>query len=211
MTTTSILRKLRPCCQEPIYFSPEGYQAKSPAWPSVFTKERPLVLGFVGKDWKRKGLMTLVDIRDALELRGHHVMIRCAGHAPEEFANRKGVRFSGFIDKHNNYSEFISFLESCDVGCLFSTAEFSSISILEYISVGRPVAGFVVDGMGDLFIPDASMRFSPEQPFDTMVDTFERFITNEEYRTSLAAGALTHCNHVRWERSVSEVLKTIRR
>jgi glycosyltransferase involved in cell wall biosynthesis len=175
-----------------------------------FTKAKPLVLGFVGKDWKRKGLLTLVAVRDILATRGHHVVVRCAGFAPEDFDGRPGVEFSGFIDKHNNYSAFISFLESVDIGCLFSEAEFSSISVLEFISVGRPVSGYVVDGMGDLFMPELSIRHMPGDTLEKIADGFERYITDATFRSSLKKAALGKCEYVRWPRAVMEVFNHLR-
>lgn len=171
----------------------------------VFTKENPLVLGFVGKDWKRKGLLTLVGVRDILEMRGYNVIVRCAGYAPPDFEKRNGVEFSGFIDKHSDNEKFISFLESIDVGCLFSEAEFSSISILEFISVGRPVCGYVVDGMGDLFMPDLSIRHTPGDTLEKIADGFEKYITDKTYRATLKKAAVDKSEHVRWERAVKEV------
>lgn len=190
-----------------IMFEPSYTAASTGDEP--FTKSRPLVLGFVGKDWKRKGLMTLVAVRDILEKRGYSVLVRCAGFAPPDFRQRKGVEFSGFIDKHANYGAFISFLESVDIGCLFSEAEFSSISILEFISVGRPVSGYVVDGMGDLFMPELSIRHSLDDTLEKIADGFERFIQDDKWRLKLKDAALEKSGYVRWPRSVKEVFNQL--
>ncbi|HZY78328.1 MAG TPA: hypothetical protein VFE50_02310, partial [Cyclobacteriaceae bacterium] len=144
------------------------------------------------------------------ESRGHHVIVRCAGNAPADFVSRKGVEFVGFINKHKDYAAFIRFLESCDVGCLFSEAEFSSISILEFISTGRPVAGYVVDGMGDLFLPGVSMRFDVSDPLKKITDTFEKYIVDENYRRSLNKSAVDKSEHVRWPRAVNAVLNILK-
>lgn len=176
----------------------------------AFSKDRPLVLGFVGKDWERKGLLVLAQVRDILEQRGWPVIIRCAGYAPEEFKHRKGVEFVGFIQKYADYSQFIKFLESCDIGCLFSQAEFSSISVLEFISVGRPVAGFVVDGMGDLFMPELSIRHNPTDSVEHIADSFEKFLSNEVYRDEMNHAAVNKSEYVRWKRSLNTVMEYIK-
>jgi len=189
---------------------PDGYNAREKTERKL-DKEHPLVLGFVGKDWKRKGLTILADVGDELRRRGHHVIVRCAGYAPDDFQKREGVEFAGFIDKNKNYSAFIDFIESCDIGCLFSEAEFSSISVLEFISAGRPVAGFVVDGMGDLFIPEVSLRFATGDTIRSIADRFEQYITDSSYQESLKASAVRVSQHVRWNRSVTEIMKVVSR
>jgi glycosyltransferase involved in cell wall biosynthesis len=175
-----------------------------------YTADRPLVLGFVGKDWQRKGLLTLAAVRDELARRGHHVTVRCAGYAPDTFSARSGFEFAGFIDKYKDYTSFISFLESCDIGCLFSEAEFSSISILEFISTGRPVSGFLVDGMGDLFMPELSIRHSTTDSISLIADRFERFIVDTDYRSAMQNAAVGKSEHVRWPRAVNEIMKVLR-
>ncbi|MBT1704897.1 glycosyltransferase family 4 protein [Chryseosolibacter indicus] len=185
------------------------YVAKASPDEKIGTKKTPLVLGFVGKDWKRKGLLRLVNIRDILERRGWEVIVRCAGYAPGEFKTRPGVEFVGFIDKTSETERFIKFLESCHIGCLFSEAEFSSISVLEFISVGRPVAGFVVDGMGDLFMPECSIRHVVEDSDERIADSFERYLLDSTYNRNLKKGAELKSNYVRWGRAVKEVVNHI--
>ena len=51
------------------------------AWlhPAVAGKERDFTLGFVGKDWKRKGLPLLIALRDELARRSWKVRVLAAG------------------------------------------------------------------------------------------------------------------------------------
>ncbi len=188
---------------EPSYHAKVKEELESPGG------KNPLILGFVGKDWKRKGLLVLADVRDELERRGWKVVIRCAGYAPSDFARRKGVEFVGFIDKDKAENEFINFLESCDIGCLFSEAEFSSISVFEFISVGRPVAGFVVDGMGDLFLPGLSLRFNPFDSIQRIANGFENYLKDADYRKLLNTNAVLSSKHVRWDRAVDELVREL--
>ncbi|HTQ31388.1 MAG TPA: hypothetical protein VMI53_09270, partial [Opitutaceae bacterium] len=134
---------------------------KFPAERGVPSSTHPLVLGFIGKDWKRKGLPFLLAVRQRLVAAGVPTVIRCAGGVPDGLAPDAGIEHWGFIDKHANASRFFDFLSGCDLGCLFSEAEASSIAVLEFLRAGIPVAGFVVDGMVDLFPPDGGFRFEP--------------------------------------------------
>jgi glycosyltransferase involved in cell wall biosynthesis len=129
----------------------------------VPTHERPLVMGFVGKDWERKGLRFQVEIARVVRKLGLPVVVRCAGGCPPDLQQSDLVDYVGFLNKRADLSGFVSFLQGCDLGCLFSTAEASSIAILEFLRAGVPVAGFVIDGMGDLLKPEAALRFRPDQ------------------------------------------------
>ncbi len=172
-------------------------------------KTVPLVLGFVGKDWKRKGLALIISAAEILKKKNYKVQVKCAGNAPAELVNHPLLHFSGFIDKSKEPEKFISFLQSCDIGCLFSKAEFSSISVLEFIRACVPVAGFVVDGMGDLYFEDTSMRFLPTQTAEEVAARFVAFIEDDDYRTALQEGAAVKANHVTWGRAVKEWEKII--
>ena len=72
------------------------------AAPGAAGVDRPAVLGFVGKDWARKGLPVLCDARDELARRGVPAVVRAAGYAPKALARRAGVEFVGFLDKRRD-------------------------------------------------------------------------------------------------------------
>ncbi len=137
---------------------PENWAFPSPS--SRAGRERDFVLGFVGKDWQRKGLPLLVAVRHELARRGWKASVHAAGNAPLEMARASGVRFVGFIDKHRDPARFLKFITGCDVGCLFSDREALGISTLEFLRAGVPVAGFAHEGPADTLPPDAGFRFA---------------------------------------------------
>lgn len=144
---------------------PNGF--RFPERVGVPGKTRPLVLGFVGKDWQRKGLPFLLEVRAVLERMGLKVVVRCAGNCPDALMGTTGLEYVGFIDKEKSPELFLDFLTGCDLGCLFSQREPLGISTLEFLRAGVPVAGFVNEGVADTIPPDAGFRFqlgsSPEQ------------------------------------------------
>lgn len=166
--------------------------------------DRPLVLGFVGKDWRRKGVVTLLEIKRRLLARRFRVVVRCAGFSPSEIPPESGLETVGFIDKRNDLAGFQEFVSSCDFGCLFSTAEASSIAVLEFLAVGVPVMGFVVDGMGDLFPERASLRFSPDESIDDIVDRIGDILANPERLIAMRESAQRMSSLVTWDRCVRE-------
>jgi glycosyltransferase involved in cell wall biosynthesis len=165
---------------------------------------RPLVLGFVGKDWKRKGLPFLLKVRDELEHMGVPATIRCAGHCPAELGRRRGLDYVGFIDKLREPDRFLEFLAGCDVGCLFSEREPLGISTLEFLRAGVPVAGFIVDGVADTVPPDAGFRFEPGASAETVALALRAAFRDDGVVGALRAAARAWSPLVTWERCVEE-------
>jgi glycosyltransferase involved in cell wall biosynthesis len=165
---------------------------------------RDLVLGFVGKDWKRKGLPVLIEARDLLEQAGYRSVIKVIGNAPPELARSKGVIFSGFIDKGKDYRHFVDEISSCDFGCLFSSSEALGISVLEFLRVGVPVAGYAHQGSLDTLLPQASIRFHPDEGAKAIADRLAAVISNEVEMHRLKTEAVKASSSVSWERAVRE-------
>ena len=167
--------------------------------------DRPLVLGFVGKDWRRKGLPFLVEVARRLNAGGVKALVRCAGGCPPDLQRDPLVESVGFLDKRRDPAGFIQFLQGCDLGCLFSLYEASSIAVLEFLRVGVPVTGFVVDGMGDLLLPDAALRFPPGEPAASVAERLAATIRDPRRLAALRAGAATAMKQVTWERCLQDI------
>jgi glycosyltransferase involved in cell wall biosynthesis len=167
-------------------------------------RDRPLVLGFVGKDWKRKGLPFLLEVRTELERMGLPALVRCAGHCPAELLRTPGLEYAGFIDKAIAPDQFVEFLASCDVGCLFSQREPLGISTLEFLRAGVPVAGFMVEGVADTVPPDAGFRFEPTATAETVALALRTAFGNESAAGKLREAARAWSPFVTWERCVKE-------
>lgn len=167
-------------------------------------KSRDLVLGFIGKDWERKGLPWLLDLRDELDRRGWRVMVQAAGHAPAELAQRKGLEFAGFIDKQKEPQRFLNFLTHCDLGCLFSKHEALGLSTLEFLRAGVPVMGFAHEGMADTLPPDAGFRFASDSSIEEAADALEGYLTDEAAQRRMRGNAQKWSPHMTWERCIRE-------
>jgi glycosyltransferase involved in cell wall biosynthesis len=182
---------------------PDGWR---PPWREVGQpgRDRPFVLGFVGKDWRRKGLPFLCDARDELANRGWSVVVRAAGAAPAEFASRPGVEVIGYLDKRAGCEAFVDFLASCDVGCLFSEREALGISTLEFLRVGVPVAGYAIEGPADTLPPDAGFRFAAGTPSQAIAERLEAYLKNESEQAAFEAAARACSAALTWDRCVGE-------
>jgi glycosyltransferase involved in cell wall biosynthesis len=167
-------------------------------------RDRPLVLGFVGKDWKRKGLPFLLKVRAELERMNLPAVIRCAGHCPPELQRTRGLEYAGFIDKATEPGRFLEFLAGCDIGCLFSDHEPLGISTLEFLRAGVPVAGFTTEGMADTLPPDAGFRFEPGATAEDVASTLRTSFGDRSAVDKIRAAARAWSPRVTWERCVKE-------
>ena len=172
---------------------------------------RNLRLGFIGKDWKRKGLLTLLDARDLLEQKGYKVNVIVIGPSPEELTGRRGVEFTGFIDKRSDHQKFIEVIRGCDVGCLFSESEALGISVLEFLSVGVPVIGYAHQGTLDTLIPGASVRFTLKDGADTIAQRLSSIIDNPPELRSLRERARSAQENVTWKSTINQWAQLLNR
>jgi glycosyltransferase involved in cell wall biosynthesis len=175
-----------------------------PCTPGRGGRDRPLALGFVGKDWKRKGLPFLLKVRAELERMGLPAVIRCAGHCPAELQRTQGLEYVGFINKATEPARFLEFLANCDVGCLFSEHEPLGISTLEFLRAGVPVAGFTAEGMADTVPPDAGFRFEPKTTTEDVALAIRAAFSDESITGKLRTTARAWSPLVTWERCVKE-------
>ncbi len=167
-------------------------------------RERPFTLGFVGKDWRRKGLPLVLKVRDELVRRGWMTQIMAAGDAPAELQRADGVKFVGYIDKQKDSGAFLRFLSACDLGCLFSEREAFGISTLEFLRAGVPVAGFAHEGQADALPPDAGFRFATGASIEHIADVLEGYLQDEGRQARFRANAQRWSPLVTWERCIGE-------
>jgi glycosyltransferase involved in cell wall biosynthesis len=182
---------------------PPGWDFPVP--PGRPGRERDFVLGFVGADWRRKGLGLVLDVRDELARRGWKAAVHAAGHAPPELKNRPGMRFAGFIDKSGGSHAFLDFLAGCDLGCLFSEREALGISTLEFLRAGVPVAGFAHEGPADTLPPDAGFRFDRGATCGGIADALEACLADENRLDALRRHARRWSPLLTWERCVRQI------
>lgn len=167
-------------------------------------RDREFTLGFVGKDWKRKGLPLVVAVRDELERRGWKARVLVIGEAPAELRRARGLVHAGYVDKAREGERFLGLLSSCDLGCLFSEREALGISTLEFLRAGVPVAGFDHEGMADTIPADAGFLFPNGSKAEGIADRLEEYLRNEADQATYSARARKWSGLVTWERCVKE-------
>jgi len=170
-------------------------------------KERDFVLGFVGNNWRRKGLPFVVSVRDCLASRGWRVRVLVIGNAPTELRQNNGIDFAGHLDKRNKSETFNELLASCDMGCLFSDHEALGVSILEFLRCGVPVLGFAHEGMADTLPPDAGFRFTIMDSPEVISEQLETYLRDEAMQFRFRANAQRWSPLLTWERCVDELIE----
>jgi glycosyltransferase involved in cell wall biosynthesis len=183
--------------------------ANYPAYPGLSPlpregragRDRPFVMGFIGKDWRRKGLPFLDQVAVLLRSRGWNIKVRAIGFPQEDLPANCEVECLGFIDKRVHFGPF---LHSCDVGCLFSSAEAAGSAVVEFLGVGVPVAGFTVNGLADLLPAEAGFRFPPEVGPGDAADVFDAYLRDEDRQNRFREEARRFAPMLLWERCVRE-------
>ena len=118
--------------------------------PPAKSASDPFVVGFVGMDWQRKGLLRLVEAITALRRNGVPIALRVVGPRPNALRNMDGVELLGQIDKSHDKARWIEVLRGCDLGALLSVSEGVPISFLEFQRMGVPIIGTNVNGIPDI-------------------------------------------------------------
>lgn len=108
---------------------------------------QPLRLGFVGKDWQRKGLPYLLQIADVLSQQGLEVEVVVVGPQSHDLPKHPAIREMGFINKSTHLAEYAELVQTFHFGCLFSTAEAFGISNVECLRLGVPAIAHRVGGI----------------------------------------------------------------
>jgi glycosyltransferase involved in cell wall biosynthesis len=168
---------------------------------------KPLRLGFIGKDWKRKNLPFLLDIAESLHARGLDVEVAAAGFDPVFGPKNPLLRSVGFIDKHRNLTEFIAFVRSCHFLCLFSHAEAFGISNREALRLGVPVLARDVGGIRDAVPRDCGRLFEPTASADEIADVIAEYVADCDRYRALRAHVAERSGEFTWDAAVQKMIE----
>ena len=125
--------------------------AQLPPAPSV---QRPLRLGFLGKEWNRKGGPFVLALAEALTQQGLPAVVRAIGPQPDELPASPQLQPLGFINKRTAMEAFAEELRSWHFGTLFSSTEAFGISNRECLRLGVPVLARAIGGIPSTFSGD---------------------------------------------------------
>jgi glycosyltransferase involved in cell wall biosynthesis len=174
-----------------------------------FTRDRPLRLGFTGKDWKRKGLPRLVRVAETLQRMNIPAEVLVIGFMPACYARHPLVRNAGFVDKARDPLRFIELLESCDFGCSPSHEEPMGIAPLEYLRLGIPVVCTMTGGLVDVCTAAglAALAVPKEVSGEQLAERIAETVSDPSRLNQVKQCAWAGKEHFRWERAVEDLRK----
>ncbi len=179
------------------------------------TATQPLRLGFLGKEWARKGGPFLLQLADCLIQRGIPTVIRAIGPRPQQLPAHPALQPLGFISKQTDTARFVAELQSWHFGTLFSQAEAAPRSNLECLRLGVPVLVHDVGGIASTLRDDGCGQLFPAHPAPRHVADWiaARLTPYEGYQQRRAALA-PRWREFTWEAAVEKlaaILQTIQR
>ena len=120
------------------------------------------MIGFLGKDWRRKGGQFAFEVVKNLNSCGIWSVLRIIGSRIKEISNSQFVEYLGFIDKTKDLGKFIKELNTWHFCALFSEKEASPRSNLESIRLGVPIITHDIGGISSTLIENSYCKlFNP--------------------------------------------------
>jgi glycosyltransferase involved in cell wall biosynthesis len=177
-----------------------------PAHPAAAAPLVPLRLGFVGKDWRRKGLPFLLQVADALARRRLPVRVIALGPPAADLPAHPLLESAGFVDKRQDAARFVRLVCSFHFGCLFSSAEAFGIASLECLRLGVPVLASRVGGIPEIARDGLAHLFAPGYPADQVADLLESFVRDPLAYHELRARVRRAAPGFSWRRTVENFI-----
>jgi glycosyltransferase involved in cell wall biosynthesis len=168
---------------------------------------RPLRIGFIGKDWRRKNLQLVLRVAEILHGRNIPVEVIAAGFPLNESPRHPLLRSVGFIDKAREPERFAAVVRSFHFSCLFSTAEAFGIANRESLRLGVPVLTWDVGGMADSIANDCGHLFERSVGAVDIADTIESYCDCPELYWTLRDRVATKSETFGWGSSVQRLIE----
>ena len=120
--------------------------------PKEPNNSNPLVIGFLGKDWERKGCNFTFELVKNLNTFGINFILRVIGTRKKDIPNSPLIKNVGYIDMNKDFNKFIKEISSWHFSTLFSYNEASPRSILESLKLSVPVLSHNIGGISSTFM-----------------------------------------------------------
>ena len=174
------------------------------------SKKYPLKLGFLGKDWERKGGPFLIRIHEELKLLGIPSVIRCIGPNPKDIPSHEAIQNLGFINKQLELNQFVKEISSWHFGTLFSKAEAFGISNRECLLIGVPILTHSIGGIPST-IPDddCGIIFPPNPQASDVAKCIKSHIFPYEKYLNWRERITKRRKEFTWDSSVDRIKKIL--
>lgn len=178
--------------------------------PATPTTTAPLRLGFLGKEWERKGGPFVLSIAETLNSLGIPTVVRVVGPQQSSLPPSPLIEYVGYIDKHTNHSQFIREISSWHFGTLFSLFEAFGISTRECLRLGVPVLAHDIGGISSTFTGSyCGKLFSAHPCIQEVLDYIVPLITDYDSYLRLRASLLLRPLEFEWSTSLEKILSIL--
>ena len=164
-----------------------------------------LVVGFIGMDYRRKGLLKLAGAVKAARRAGAPILLRVIGPRPHELENTPGVELVGRINKVTEMRRFVELIASCHLGALLSSAEALGISLLEFLRLGVPVLGSDVGGIPDVVDKEVGVLVAAGTSAQEIAGILTRLAARGAEYASLRDRAWRARHNASWQRAAAQL------
>jgi glycosyltransferase involved in cell wall biosynthesis len=168
---------------------------------AAFTEANPARLGFIGMDWKRKGLQRLIEAANILKSRKRAVRVAIIGDRPLFLRDDLVVEWRGVISKATQMREFVREIDTFALGCLPSYSEPLGISTLECLRLGVPVMGTRVGGIPDCVPAEGGFLVERNVTAEQLADAIDARVFDAGAYASMVGGAVREMDRVSWDLS----------
>ncbi len=170
----------------------------------------PLFIGFLGKDWKRKGGQFAFEVVKNLNSFGIWSVLRVIGTRKKDIKNSRFIEYLGYINKKKDLNKFVKELNSWHFCALFSEQEASPRSNLESIRLGVPIISHNIGGISSTLIENSYSKLF--NPFPSVREVTEWIISEirpyEKYCQKRLSS--THfSNSITWETELLKIKKIL--
>ena len=166
----------------------------------------PLRLGFIGKDWKRKGLHYILEVADCLHQRQIPVEVVVIGATADQLPPHPRLRSLGFISKAIQMDQFVAAVRSFHFGCLFSSVEALGISNLECLRLGVPVLGRNIGGIPETIPGGLGHLFEVNDPPEKIANILAEYVMQPETYWALRQQVQARSQEVTWATTVQRFI-----
>jgi len=170
---------------------------------SKFSFKDKIVLGYVGRISREKGLDVLLDIFLQLNTKFDNIYLLIVGNGPlrDIFNNQENVKVTGFIS-HEDTSEYF---RAIDIFVLPSLTEANSLSTLEALKSGVCCVNSDVGAIRDYIKNGFNGFFYYTQ--DELYSLLEKLIKDEKLRKTIGKNASKSVKEYKWENTVNRLNK----
>lgn len=173
-----------------------------------------VVVLFVGHNWERKGLSTLVAALSALRSRRpecHVCLVVVGGGGRVSFEENVGRQLGGDVRFLGTRADMAQVYGAADLCVLPTTQEPFGLPVLEAMACGLPVVVSALAGVADA-ITDGFDGLLLEDPTDLseLVSKLEQLLLDEELRAAVGARAAETARRHSWDAVAERVLDLYR-